>query len=188
MPDSTYYSRLVTSEYQPSANMLAWLGVNLQPFQDALACLADFGPAFDINLAVGPQLDILGAIIGQSRTVGFQPSEGVSPVLDDATYRFLLKARIIQNHCDGRIGSVLAMWGLLFPGGLLTIQDHQDMSVSLYVSGAFTSIMKDLISNGYIVPRPQGVLYNFSFPTLPMLGFDRNDDFVAGVDLGHFAG
>lgn len=181
-----YYLRLVTSEYQTSPNMLAWLQANLQLFQDALSCLTAFADAFDLDRAQGPQLDILGAIIGEPRTVPFQPSDGVSPVLDDNTYRFLLKAHVFWNHWDGQLASILAFWRLVFPGGNMMFNDHQDMSVTVYIAGAFTSIVRDLISHGFILPRPQGVLYNYVFPTLPMLGFDRDDSFVAGLDKGRF--
>lgn len=183
---SNYYLQLVTSEYQISTNMLAWLKANLQPYQDGLACLYAFAVAFDLDTAVGPQLDILGSIIGESRIVSFQPSNGVSPVLDDTTYRLLLYAARFRNHWDGRLVSILGMWRTLFPGGTLMMQDNQDMSVSVYVAGAFTSILKDLILNGYILPTPQGVLYNYTFAGLPMLGFDRNDTIVAGFDQGLF--
>ncbi|HXR75146.1 MAG TPA: DUF2612 domain-containing protein [Bryobacteraceae bacterium] len=168
-------------------NMTAWLSANLELYQDILLCLSEFEDAFDLPTAVGPQLDILGAIVGQSRTVLFQPSGGVSPVLDDDTYRLLLQARIAQNHWDGKIASLLAIWSALFPGGTLVVDDHQqDMTVDIFVSGAFTSIIQDLILNGYMLPRPQGVLYNYSLADLPMLGFDRDDSFVAGFDGGRF--
>ncbi|HJX51909.1 MAG TPA: DUF2612 domain-containing protein [Polyangia bacterium] len=189
LPDvssSAYYLSLVTSEYQTSPKMLSWLQANLQLLTDALDCLALFPTAFDLDWAAGPQLDILGAIIGEPRMVAFQPSNGVSPVLDDATYRFLLKAHVFWNHWDGQLASILAFWRLVFPGGTMMFSDHQDMSITVYVAGAFTSIITDLISHGYILPRPQGVLLNFVFPTLPMLGFDRDDDYVSGLDKGHF--
>ena len=186
MPDASYYGELLTSEWRTAPKMLAWLAANLQPYQDALSCISSFLSAFDIDTAVGPQLDILGAIIGRPRTLEFQPSNGVSPVLEDVAYRFLLKARIYWNHWDGRTMSILTMWKLLFPGGTLIFTDNQDMSISLYVAGAFTSITKDLISNGYIIPRPQAVLYNIRFANLPMLGFDRTDEFVSGLDEGLF--
>ena len=181
-----YYLSLVTSEYQTSPNMLAWLQANLQLFLDDLSCVELFTSAFNLDVAIGPQLDILGVIIGESRTVSFQPSNGVSPVLDDATYRFLLKCHVFWNHWDGQLESILLFWRRVFPGGVLIITDNQDMSATVYIAGAFTSIIKDLVANGYILPRPQGVLYNYVFPTLPLLGFDRNDSFQAGWDLGHF--
>jgi hypothetical protein len=163
-----------------------WLTINLQLVENTLNCLQQFGPAFDIDAAVGPQLDVLGAIVGQGRTVAFQPSGGVSPTLDDPTYRLLLKSRIAQNHWSGKIDSLIAIWKALFPGGTLIVNDTQNMSVGLLVAGAFTSIIQDLISNGYILPRPQGVQYTYSFATLPILGFDRSDSYVAGEDTGHY--
>lgn len=183
---SISYLNLFTSEYRQSTRMLAWARANLQIFLDTLNCLQSFGAAFNLDTAAGAQLDILGVIIGQSRTVGFQPSGGVSPVLDDATYRLLLQARVAQNHWNGRIDSLIQIWQQLFPGGPLVVEDHQDMTVDLYVGGAFTSIVQDLILDGYIIPRPQGVLYIISFAVLPMFGVDRYDAYVAGFDGGHF--
>lgn len=185
--NEAYYDALVTSEYQGSTNMLAWLNANLQLFQDVFLCLNNFNSSFDIDQAVGAQLDILGVIIGVSRVVNFQPLGGVSPVLDDDSYRLLLKARVFGNHWNGLTATLRIIWSALFPSGVLLVTDNQDMTVSFYIAGAFSSIIQDLISNDYILPRPQGVLYTFSFATLPILGFDQDTAFVAGWDLGHFA-
>jgi hypothetical protein len=182
-----FYLRLFTSEYQNSVNLLAWALANVQMVQDALTVILELPANFSLPLAVGPQLDALGVIVGQSRTVGFQPTGGVSATLDDDTYRVLLKARILQNHWPGTSNKLRAIWSTLFPGSVLLITDHQDMTVTLYVAAPFTSIIKDLVIQGYIIPRPQGVLYTLNFATLPLLGFDRNDAFVAGLDVGHFA-
>jgi len=59
------------------------------------------------------------------------------------------------------------------------------MTADISVSGSFSSIVKDLINNGMIIPRPEGVLFNIGI-TLPILGFDRNDAYVSGFDTGHF--
>lgn len=184
--DVNYYLRLITSQYQKSANMLAWLTANGAVYADIVACADSFSTAFDIDAAIGVQLDVLGTIVGQPRTMPFQPSNGVSPVLDDATYRLLIRARAMQNHWNGKISGLWTIWKRLFPGGFLLIQDHQDMTVSFYIGVGLTSILQDLIVQGMILPRPQCVLYNYTFATLPMLGFDRNDDYIAGFDVGHF--
>ena len=187
-PGYPAYLRKITSEYQAGAspNMLAWLQTNIQLYEDMLACLSTFTVAFNPATAIGAQLDVLGAIIGQSRTVTFQPTGSVSPVLDDVTYRILLQARILQNHWNGKIDSLFGIWQAIFPGGTLIVNDAQNMTVAIYVAGAFTSIIKDLITNGYILPRPQTVQYTYSFATLPMLGFDRDDAYVQGFDGGYF--
>jgi hypothetical protein len=75
----------------------------------------------------------------------------------------------------------------LFSGGHITISDAQNMTATVLLSGTFSSIIQDLITNGYIVPRPEGVLYSYTFSQLPILGFDFNNSYVAGFDLGHFA-
>lgn len=110
----------------------------------------------------------------------------ISPVLDDESYRLLLKAQVFQNHWNGQIDSFQTFWAGLFPGGSLLIDDHQDMTATILLQGGFTSIIQDLIENDLIVPRPQGVLYTFAFPSLPMFGFDENDTFIAGFDIGKF--
>jgi hypothetical protein len=111
----------------------------------------------------------------------------VSPTLDDPTYRVLLKARVAWNHWDGTIDGLQAIWRGLFPGGTIAIVDSQNMTASVLLAGAFSSIIVDLINNGMIVPRPAGVLYTFSFSTLPIFGFDQAGTYIAGFDQGHFA-
>jgi hypothetical protein len=180
------YINLLTSQYQMSANMKALLAAMLQKVGDIASVLADMDSNFDLDEAVGPQLDILGQIVGVAREVDFQPSDSVSPVLNDPTYRILLKAKIIQNQWDGKIGSLYAAWASLFPGGKIIINDGQNMTAAITMSGTFSSIIVDLINNGYIVPRPQGVLYTYGFGTMPFFGFDRSDSFIAGFDTGKF--
>lgn len=159
------YVAQVTSEYRGSPRYLAWLAVNLQPFQDGIVCMNQFDVAFGLLTAVGPQLDVLGNIVGQSRTVGFQPRFSISPTLDDNTYRLLLRARIWQNHWSGILPEIWAGWNALFPGSVLRIKDNQDMTVSIVVGLTPSSIIQDLITNGYIIPRPQGVMYTITIET-----------------------
>lgn len=182
-----YYLGLLSSQYRNSPKLNAFLAVLLQKFQDVSQCQMALDTAFDIDNAVGVQLDAVGAIVGASRTVGFQPSGGVSPILDDATYRIYIKAVAAANQWDGTIDSLFPIWQNLFPGGRIIIEDNQNMTATIVLSGSFTSIIQDLLTNGYIVPRPEGVLYTYSFSTLPILGADLDNAFVAGADLGHAA-
>lgn len=177
-----YYLNLVTSEYRNSPKFLALLTAMLQKFDDISQCGVAMDQAFDIDNAVGPQLDLAGSIVGASRTVGFQPSGGVSPILDDATYRLLIKATAANNTWDGTIDGLQPLWATLFPGGRIIIADQQNMTAIIYIYGMFTSIEKDLITNGLIVPRPEGVLYNYTFSKA--FGFDAVNSFIGGLDNG----
>jgi hypothetical protein len=180
-----YYLNLVTSQYKLSPNFNKWLRLALQPIDDLTSCIAFMAGQFDIDFAVGNQLDILGQLIGIGRQVGFQPSNNVSPVLDDTTYRILLKARIAWNQWNGKIVSLVPIWQSLFSSGRIVINDNQNMTATIIVTGSFTSIIQDLILNGLIVPRPEGVEYTYSFGDLPLFGADENNEFIAGADLGH---
>lgn len=184
-----YYLALITSEYQsPSApNFRAFLTAMLQKFDDASQCLVTMDLAWDLDTAEGVQLDTLGKIAGVSRNLPFQPTGGGSPILDDDDYRLLIRAQIAQNQWDGTIDSLQAIWQTLFPGGSIQIFDHQDMSANIIMSGVFSSIVLDMINNGMIVPRPEGVLYNYGTSNLPIFGFDGDGVYISGFDDGKWA-
>lgn len=182
-----YYLNLFTSQYKLSPKLQKWARLAWQPIDDLTTCIQSMSLQFQIQNAIGVQLDTLGEQIGISRTVGFQPSGGVSPILDDPTYRILLLARIAWNSWDGRLVSLPNIWKTMFPTGRLIVNDNQNMTCTIILTGTFSSILQDLVTNGYIVPRPEGVLYTYTFALLPIFGFDRNDVYIAGFDLGHWS-
>lgn len=211
---------LYTSQYQTSTKLLAWSRSFMEIVDDikdiaqslsfyfsffriiskdalsyvnsALTVKAGDYDFAEFDACVGDQLDVLGVVLGVKRKVAFNPTDGASPILDDDTYRILLKNQILKNHWDGRAESLQETWKDLFPGGKIIVQDNQNMTVDVIVTGAFTQIIVDLIENDYIVPRPQGVLMNYYVGTespsnLPFFGFGRDDEFVSGFDKGHWA-
>jgi hypothetical protein len=164
-----------------------WLLSVLNIANDISNLLSSIQGAFDLDFAIGAQLDILGLNMGVSRIVPFQPSGGASPVLDDDTYRLLLQATRANNNWDGTIGSLYPIWNLLFPGGQITILDNQNMTATIIMTGSFSLIVQDLINNGMIVPRPQAVNYTYEFGSTPFFGFDLNNSFIAGWDTGKWS-
>lgn len=183
-PPTSYYLSLITSQYQNSPKFLAWLRVPLEIICDINTCIRKLVGDFDIDLALGAQLDIDGQLIGVGRRVPFQPSGGVDPVLTDEIYRILLKAKIAQNQWNGQLQSLYGIWQTLFPGGTIALLDNQNMTATIFLTGVFSSILQDLIVNGMIIPRPEGVLYQFFFGDLPAFGFDHNDTYISGFDIG----
>lgn len=196
-----YYLARLTHLYRASSPKLnALLYVLLKKFDDVSQCLTTFDVAFDLDSAIGVQLDVLGTIAGASRTLPFQPSFDVSPVLDDATYRTYIKAKIGQNQWDGTPTSLYALWHELFPTVSIIIADNQNMSATLFIGGLPSSLIIDMvagyavngatsgnITNSLIVPRPEGVEYGFLLSTQPVFGFDLNNSYIAGFDLGHWS-
>jgi len=162
MPDNKHYlSRVVPQHRKPK--FLKWLDANIKPFYDGETLLKAMDAAFDLSNSAGVQMDVTGDIVGRNRILSFDPADGSSPILDDETYRLLQKAKISMNQWDGTIPGAMTLWENLFPQYQLVIQDNQDMTMDLYVLGLVTPLEQELLSRGYVTPKPMGVLIRFTF-------------------------
>jgi hypothetical protein len=183
-----YYLGLMTSEYQAGASpkLLLWLEALLGPLIDAGTCASLINSSFDIEAAYGDQLDVLGVILGQSRTVNFQPSDGSSPTLDDTYYRTVLKAKVARNQWSGQLSELETLWANLFSDGAVVVVDNQNMTMSLTVAGSMSLLTQELIENGYIVPRPEGVeiTYYYYGASIPLFGYGIYNSYFQGYGSG----
>lgn len=186
MADIIRYLNLVTSEHQNKPKFAAWLSAPLGIIDDVTTLANIFDLYFDIDEAIGAQLDVLGQILGVSRIVTFQPSESVSPILTDDYYRLVLKAKILKNQWDGTISKIYELWNTIFSDAYLIIQDNQDMTLIAQVFGLSSSLQQDLVTNGYIVPKPQGVTMNYLFVTDPIFSYDKDTTSFKGYGEGYW--
>ena len=180
--------------------------------QDLLASMI---PLFDVDLAVGEQLDIIGEWVGISRNVSIPitgvyftwdgaPSLGwdygvwpdpLNPaqitVLPDDSYRTLIRAKIAANKWDGTTDGAYLVWESVFPQLNILIQDHQDMSYALIlVGGIVDSLTLALLTQGYIPLKPEGVRvsdYYVPVNTGPVFGWDIDNTYMTGWDDGSWA-
>lgn len=158
--DLNFYLDLVTSEHSTKPKYMAWLSVLLTPLIDAIKLNEDVKKAFDLNTAIGAQLNIIGKWLEQPRQVDFQPTDGSSSVLNDNYYRTVLKAKVVKNQWKGTISNFYSFWNVLFKGQPLQIYlvDNQGMEpVAIIWSSSVDQMMQDLIANNYIVPKPAGL-------------------------------
>jgi hypothetical protein len=65
----TDYPSLITSEHCNQPKYMAWIGVLSQAMQDMVAAAQQIAASFDVDTAVGQQLDIIGLWVGQPRVV-----------------------------------------------------------------------------------------------------------------------
>jgi hypothetical protein len=198
-----YYLNLLTSEYRNSPKLNQLLQFLLRKFDDVSECLVQLDTAFDLDYAVGVQLDTLGLVLGASRTLPFQPSNGASPVLTDAVYRQYLQARVSWNTWDGLVDNIPPLWQRMGYQGTLVLADEQNMTVNVTCPGIDNPLILDMLcgtatgwtgvgpqptnidmTNGLIIPRPQGVRYIYNSSLLPVFGFDQQNAYVAGFDTG----
>lgn len=208
------YTGLITSEHADKPNYMAMVSAVAGAFVSVINDIEAIPPAFDLDLAIGAQLDVLGLWIGLSRnvktplnvyfsfdTVGlgfdqgnwkgpFDPSDGITS-LDDDTYRIMLRAKIGANNWDSTLVSYQEIMAQVFAGTGANVfaVDNQDMSMSVYISGVIPSaILLALIKGGYLPLKPEGVHVNTYIVTsvddAPLFGFDVQNQFIAGFDTG----
>lgn len=204
------YLNLVTSEHRQKPNFIATLEalVKFPVYMQNL--LATMIPLFDVDIAVGDQLDIIGLWAGITRNVRV-PIPGVyfswdgtadvgwdygtwSPnlgntavtVLPDDAYRTLLKTKIAANGWDGTTEGAYAIWDRVFKNFTILIQDNNNMSYDLaFVGGIVDSLSLALIVGGYIPLKPEGVRvadYYVSVDSNPAFGWDVESAVIGGWD------
>lgn len=193
------YLDLITSEHASSPKFVAMISVIAQPFADGQQLLAGIPNDFDLDNAIGVQLDITGQWIGRTRQVRepitgvyfsfdtaglgfdqgtwfgpFNPPDAVIQLPDDA-YRTLLRATAVANQWNGSIPNAYDAWDILFAGTgfQVIIVDHDDMTMDLGLLGpAPDALTLALFSGGYMDLKPAGVLIaNYLIPSVPSTPF-----------------
>jgi len=207
------YTGKITSEHSDKPKYMAMVEAISQCFLDANIVASSLPSIFDLDDAVGVQLDDIGLWVGISRNVRtpltgvyfsldvdglgfdqgvwqgpFDPDSGVTR-LDDDTYRLLLRARIGANRWDGTMVQSKEILDLVFADGTLAfIQDNQDMTMTVCVAGTSPSALElALLTGGYIPIKPQSVgvdYYIVSTEEGPLFGFDSTNQYISGFDQG----
>ncbi|QIX17233.1 DUF2612 domain-containing protein [Burkholderia multivorans] len=132
------YTALITSEHRDKPRFMATVGALVQPIVDQMNVLQSMPGKFDLDNAVGVQLDDVGLWVGVSRKIRtpltgiyfsfdidglgfdqgtwkgpFDPDTGLT-VLDDDTYRLVIRAKIGANRWDGTLESSAAILNSIF--------------------------------------------------------------------------
>ncbi len=151
------YINKIIPQHRSQPKFIAWLTVILQMQQDARDFIESINAAFDIDNAVGVQLDILGQILGQPRLLNFQPSSG-SSILTDDYYRLVLKAKILNNQWDGTREHYDSMLSTVFANLPIVISDNSNMTIGIaYIAGSSDAYIGELLSHGYLFPVSAGI-------------------------------
>ncbi len=110
--------------------------------------------AFNLETAVGVQLDVVGKYQGVTR-YGYDFAGAVT--LSDDDFRQLIKIAIVQNASNGSLSSIQELLALFFPGTIY-IFDYKDMRISYFIDSDATSeqLAQFYIKQGRL-PKPMGV-------------------------------
>lgn len=153
------YTELITNYHATKPLFLTHVDLSTRPMIDVSNTLSGLITAFDIDHAVGVQLDTLGLWIGRSRVVSqpisgvyfswdtdglgydqgvwqgpYDPDSGYTSLSDD-TYRIILKAKIAINNWNGQNDSLPPILDTALAGSGISMQivDNQDMTISVWV-------------------------------------------------------
>lgn len=206
------YSNLLILQYSDKPKAKASIEA-LCDFGTSFNTLYSLPTAFDIDLAMGVQLDVIGRIVGLNRTVPFSTAKvffgfkdipntlgfGKAPFrvlggidytdtqLSDSDYRFLLKAKIAKNHCKGDIISISKAINFIFNGKAFAV-DNEDMTLTFIIA----DIDADMRVFNYalildLIPRPAGVGIKYYIQQdIKAFGF-RDTPNCLGFGLASFA-
>lgn len=206
------YLNLIPSINRDQPDFIDTLTLDVSPCVQVQELLTQMVPLFDVDVAVGDQLDIIGLWVGVSRNVSipitgvyftwddvitngwdygnWEPSTPPSSitVLPDYAYRTLIKAKIAANHWDGTTDGAYAIWDSIFTTITILIQDNQDMSYDLaIVGGIVDALTLALITGGYIPLKPEGVrvaAYYIAIDSGPVFSWDLDTDLLQGWETG----
>lgn len=180
------YLELITSEHKDKPKYMTTVKRSLEPIVATQIFLLSLSEAFDLDKAIGKQLDAVGEWIGRSRRVDalitdvyftwdddslgweygvwkgqYDPDTGLVELPDDI-YRLLLKAKIAANNWDGTISGAYEAWKIIFGNSAIIIQDNHDMSMVVGIAGIpLTPLWEALLTQGYIPLKPEGVRINY---------------------------
>lgn len=188
---ASQYAALITSEHRPEPKFSAWVEANAQPFVDLQNQMQSLQWLLDLDKAAGDQLDKLGKWVGVSRKLSAAVN-GVT-VLDDASYRVLLKLFVAMNAWDGTVPGIYAVWETVFSQEQyqILVSDNLDMTMDvIFLNPPTDLLILAILTQGYFLLRPAGVKIDgywepsAPYPQTPIMGLDVEDASIKGLDEG----
>lgn len=168
------YLNMVPSANRDKEKFIADLFIDLKIYETLFKLCGQIDSIYHIDNASGGWLDVIGEIVGASRTISISETEAYT--LTDEDYKVYIKSKIAKNAWNGEIDSLQDVWYLLF-GKRIGIVDNQDMSIGVYLIGEYSDNMIRLIKAHKIIPKPVGVFvhyYRFAQGRIFSYGFDND--------------
>lgn len=155
------YTDRITNYHAGKPKFFAHVDLSTRPLRDVSDAMSGLIPEFDIDTAVGVQLDVVGEWVGRSRRVStpvtgiyfswdtervgwdqgvwqgpYDPNDGFID-LSDEIYRLMLKVKVAINNWDGQNDTLPPILDAALAGSgiRMAIVDNQDMSISIWILG-----------------------------------------------------
>ena len=166
----------IYAQYRDKQKLVSWIGISGHLGNEIESAYQDIAGSYDIDSANTHELDVLGRIVGITRSFEaviefsssqygrsqfgasqFQPTRGITDsALNNDIYRLLIKAKIAKNTNDATIDGILFAVGVIIETDDISLNDHENMSMTISF-GSLTDIEEIVLSQFDIIPKPQGV-------------------------------
>lgn len=150
------YAALIPAPFNGKPNAVAEIDLMSAGYEEIYNVIRAVATAFDVDSAVGDQLDIIGKIVGLRRNES-------ALFTSNADYRFYIKCKIAQNNAVGYMisdnGNSLQDVILRLFDGKAHVVDDQNMALKLIIDAAVDqALVLSALALG-LLPKPQGVGY-----------------------------
>lgn len=211
---SNEYTQLIAGYHVGKTRYEAWVYTLTEPLRLARERLAALREDFDVDTAIGAQLDAVGVRVGVSRNLPmtltdvyfalddsggigldlgvwkgeYDPVDGTT-TLGDETYRAVIKAKIAQNHWDGTRGSLPDFLGEVLgqfgqPAKVLDLEDLDTMHVVLHLTKDTTPPIVWELFSRRIIDVTAAGVSVDLVDNQPWFGLDYETASVKGFDEG----
>ena len=180
MPNRIY------AQYADKPKAVAWYNITPNMAQPLFDTFDAVRMSYDIDTAVGAQLDVIGRIVvidrGFESFVVFDPDtyfggsgdacqfggidsqfESVGEVLSqevsDAIFRVLIRAKIAKNNNDATLDGIASALSFITESSPIRVVDNENMTMSVSFGSELTDIERFVFNTFDVVPRPQGVRF-----------------------------
>lgn len=180
MPNRIY------AQYADKPKAVAWYNITPNMAQPLFDTFDAVRMSYDIDTAVGAQLDVIGRIVvidrGFESFVVFDPDtyfggsgdacqfggidsqfESTGSVLSqevsDAIFRVLIRAKIAKNNNDATLDGIASALSFITESSPIRVVDNENMTMSVSFGSELTDIERFVFNTFDVVPRPQGVRF-----------------------------
>lgn len=180
MPNRIY------AQYADKPKAVAWYNITPAMAKPLFDTFDAVRISYDIDTAVGAQLDVIGRIVvidrGFESFVVFDPDcrfgagnkasrfgglsarfnnrgATLSQEISDAMFRVLIRAKIAKNNSDATLDGVVDALSYITSSSPIRVVDNEDMTMSVSFGTTLNEIERFVFNTFDVVPRPQGVRF-----------------------------
>lgn len=194
--DVTKYLNLIPSANADKPDFSTMIAAVTQAWADVASVYGSIPGLYDLDVAVGTQLDVIGQWVGVSRQltspltgvyfafdtagVGFDSGVWLGPYdpvtgltsLPDDYYRMVIKMKILNNHWDGSVPGAYEIAAVVFGalGYSIYIEDPCNLTMRIGLIGISVppALVAAMFTGGLLQVKPAGVrVSEYFYQTVP---------------------